>query len=66
MIADYFTAALKKLVKKYNKKCQHHELPNITLHGLSHTFYKNIVNLGMTPKNQQYIMGHKSITVTLG
>lgn len=66
MVAGNFTSAFKKLVKKYNKKCCNPEMPNITPHGLRHTFCTNMANLGMTPNNLQYIMGHKNITMTLG
>lgn len=60
-----YTTTFRNLAKKYRKITQK-ELPNITPHIFRHTFCTNMANRGMTPTNLQYVMGHKSITMTLG
>ena len=60
-----YTTTFRNLAKKYRKITQK-ELPNITPHIFRHTFCTNRANRGMTPTNLQYVMGHKSITMTLG
>ena len=52
------------MVKAYNRS---HEEPMrpISPHVLRHTFCTNMINMGMKPKNVQYLMGHSSVTITL-
>ena len=60
-----YEAVFRRLVVKYNK-CHEEPLPTIfTPHVLRHTFCTNMANAGMKPKQLQYVMGHKSINMTL-
>ena len=52
------------ILKKYNKKHKE-KLEAFTPHLLRHTFCTYKANAGMSPKTLQYIMGHKSIEMTL-
>jgi len=61
-----YAITIKNLVKKCNKKHNTEILPKVTPHSFRHTFCTNMANLGMTPNNLQYIMGHKNIIMTLG
>ena len=63
---SYYTRNLKYIVAKYNKYHPNNELPHITSHILRHSFCTNMAIKGMSPTNLQYIMGHKSIEMTLG
>lgn len=54
------------LMKKFHKTAKEDILPQrITPHILRHTFCTNMANKGMNPKALQYIMGHKSIHMTM-
>lgn len=64
--ASVYSIAFSNLVKKYNKLHEANPLPAITPHTLRHTFCTNMANKKMSPNNLQYIMGHKSVTMTLG
>lgn len=64
-VAGNYVGMLKGLIKKYNKTHED-KLPMITPHSLRHTFCTNMANKGMNPNTLQYIMGHASITMTLG
>lgn len=63
--AANYNAMIKGLVKKYNK-LHKEQLPNITAHTFRHDFCTRMANAGMNPKALQYLMGHASITMTLG
>lgn len=60
-----FEDIFRRLAKKYNT-CHEEPLPKIfTPHVLRHTFCTKMVNIKMSPKNLQYIMGHKNINMTI-
>lgn len=63
-VALHFEQELQRMVKAYNRS---HEEPMrpISPHVLRHTFCTNMINMGMKPKNVQYLMGHSSVTITL-
>ncbi len=55
-----------KCIKNKFIKYTNLSLPEVfTPHTMRHTFCTNMANSGMTPKNLQYIMGHKNIQMTL-
>ena len=64
-VAANYGAMIKGLVRKYNK-CHKEQLPAITPHTFRHDFCTRMANAGMNPKALQYLMGHASITMTLG
>ena len=66
MYATTYSTTFAQLVRKYNKYHKTNQLPVVTPHTLRHTFCTNMANKKMTPNTLQYIMGHKSITMTLG
>lgn len=62
--AKSYRGALERIAKRYAES-DGIPLPPISSHIFRHTFCTNMANKGMNPKALQYIMGHKSITVTL-
>lgn len=64
-IALHFQAQLRRMVRAYNRQNPDDPMRNITPHMLRHTFCTNMINLGMLPKNVQYVMGHASVSVTM-
>ena len=64
-MAIHYNNVFRNLVQKYNK-CHDKPLPNVTPHTCRHTFCTRMANQGMNPKSLQYIMGHSSMTMTMG
>ena len=62
--AKSYRGILERIEKKY-AETDGIPLPPISSHIFRHTFCTNMANKGMNPKALQYIIGHKSITVTL-
>lgn len=65
MYATAYSSTFRGIVKKYNKYHKENELPSISPHTLRHTFCTNMANKKMTPHTLQYIMGHRSLYMTL-
>ncbi len=63
--SDVYISTFSLMIKKYNKMYKDDTLPAITPHVLRHTFCTNMAFANMNPKNLQYILGHKHISITL-
>ncbi len=64
-LSGNYDSVFRNLKNKFIKYTQL-TLPEVfTPHTMRHTFCTNMANSGMTPKNLQYIMGHKNIQMTL-
>lgn len=57
--------ALKNMVKAYNDEHEVEQLPNISAHILRHTFCTRMAEEKMDVKVLQYIMGHKTLQMTM-
>lgn len=66
MYAGLYLKVFQNLIKKHNRMYKDDILPTFTPHLLRHTFCTNMAKNKMTPNCLQFIMGHKSITMTLG
>ena len=53
----------KKTIKRINKDKE--QIPNITFHGLRHTYATRLFEKGISPKIIQEALGHSNISITL-
>lgn len=56
-------AEFKKAIKRINKDKE--EIPEITFHGLRHTYATRLFEKGISPKVIQETLGHSNISITL-
>lgn len=65
MVAMHWEKYFQHIVTKYNKIYKQ-ELPKITPHICRHTYCTNKIKDGYSPNAVQFLMGHSSVSTTLG
>ena len=67
MDADTLGHKFKEILAAYNRNCKNEEdkLPEITLHGLRHTYATLAISHGVDVRTVAYNLGHADASVTL-